>query len=91
MRPMKKKGVVIERFISFKGVLIMKQEQTLGLFSICLNSFYSIGFVTCSSKSTGLLPYLSLASLEAPLISKDLTGLVLFNESTDFTAKCSGV
>jgi hypothetical protein len=88
---MKKKGVDKDLLINFKGVLIMKHEQTLGFFNIYFNSFYKMGFVTYSNKSTGLLPCLSLVSLEAPLMSNDLTGLVLFNESTDFTAKCNGV
>jgi hypothetical protein len=77
--------------MSFNGVLIMKHEHTLGFLSIYFNSFYNIGLVTYSNKSTGLLPYLSLASLEAPLINKDLTGLVLFNASQLLTAKCNGV
>jgi len=35
---MKKRGVVIDFLINFKGVLIIKQEQPFGSFSIDLNS-----------------------------------------------------
>ncbi len=36
----KKRGVVDDLFMSFKGVLIIKHEQTLGCFRIYLSSFY---------------------------------------------------
>lgn len=91
MSPIKKRGVVTLFLISFNGVLIIKHEQVLGFFSIDLSSFYKTGFVTWSNKSTGLLPYLSRASLEAPLINRERTGRVLFNASTLFTAKWRGV
>lgn len=84
---MKNSGVVIDFLNNFKGVFIMKQEQEVGFFSIDFNSCYKDGTVIYSTKSTGLLPNLSLTFLEEPLISKDLTGLVLLRVSTLFTAK----
>lgn len=87
----KNNGVTMLFVISLRGVLIIKQAQPLGLFSICLSSLYSSGLDINSTKSIGFLLLLSTASLGAPLISKDLTGLVLLNYSTLFTAKCSGV
>lgn len=88
---MKKAGVVGDFLISFKGVLIMKQEHTFGSFSIDLNSYYREGIVIESTSSTGFLPFLSRVFLEAPLISKALTGLVLLKLSTLFIARCKGV
>lgn len=84
---MKKIGVDADFLMSFKGVLIMKQEQTLGSFIIDLNSCCREGTVIESIKSAGFLPFLSLVTREDPLISKALTGLVLLSDSTLFIAK----
>lgn len=42
---MKKIGVVGDFLINFKGVLIIKHEQTFGSFNIDLSSYYSYGTV----------------------------------------------
>jgi hypothetical protein len=88
---MKKIGVVGDFLINFRGVFIMKHEQTLGSLSIDLNSYCNEGTVIDSTSSTGFLPDLSLESLDAPLISRALTGRVLLNVSTLLIAKCNGV
>jgi hypothetical protein len=69
----------------------MKQEQPLGSLSICLSSVWRAGMLIWSKRSTGFLPCLSLELREAPLISKERTGLVERRDSTDFTARCRGV
>jgi hypothetical protein len=77
--------------ISLRGVFIIKQEHVFGSLRIDLSSYCKTGLVIYSTKSIGLLPLLSLASLDAPLIRRDLTGLVLLSDSTLLTAKCKGV
>jgi hypothetical protein len=91
MRVTKNKGVVADFLISFKGVFIMKQELPEGSLSMDLSSCYRLGIVIWSSKSIGLLPCLSLMFLDAPLIRRDLTGLVLLKVSTLFIARWRGV
>lgn len=88
---MKKIGVVADLFMSLSGVLSIKQAHPVGFLSIYLSSFCKAGFVIYSTRSTGFLSFLSLLSLEAPLMSRDLTGLVLLRVSTLFTAKWRGV
>lgn len=84
-------GVDWDLFINFIGVLSIKQGQSFEFLSIARNSFYKLASETRWTKSIGFLSYLSLESLLAPLINKDLTGRVLLNVSTLFTAKCNGV
>ena len=91
MSDIKKIGVVNDLDISLRGVFIIKHEQPLGFFSIYLSSCCNAGLVIKSIRSTGLLSVKSLTSLDAPLISNDLTGLVLLRVSTLFTAKWRGV
>ena len=91
IREMKKAGVDADFLISLRGVFIMKQEHTLGSLSIDLNSCYRLGIVIESTKSTGFLPFLSLDALEAPLMRRALTGLVLLKVSTLFIDRCKGV
>ena len=84
---MKNVGVVNDFLINFKGVLTIKQAQPLGSLSIALNSFCKKGSVIYSISSAGFLPFLSKASLLAPLTKRVLTGLVLLSCSTLFTAR----
>lgn len=49
------------------------------------------GLDPVSNISMQFAPFLSSASLSAPLSNSALTGLVDFNSATDFIAKCNGV
>lgn len=91
MSDMKNKGVDKLFLISLRGVFIIKQLQPLGGFNIDINSLYRSGCDIISTRSIGFLLLLSTASLEAPLINNDLTGLVLLSYSTLLTARCNGV
>jgi hypothetical protein len=80
--------------INISGVLIIRQEQSLGSYNILLNSLARLPYgslIQLDIRSAGVLPFLSFTDLEAPLISKLLTGLTLLIDSTDLTAKCKGV
>ena len=87
----KNNGVLADFRISLSGVFIMKHAHVFGSLSMVLSSCCKLGKLICSTRSTALLPFLSLASLDAPLINRLLTGLVDRKASTDLTAKCNEV
>ena len=76
--------------MSFMGVLSIRQGQSLEFLSMPRSSFCKEGTLIRSTRSMGFLSSLSLASLLAPRISRDRTGLVLLKVSTLLTASGRG-
>ena len=88
---MKAIGASADFFTSLRGVRIIKQDNLEGGLSIATSSYFIFYSCIVFAQSIGFFPDLSMTSLEAPLINKDLTGLALFNKGTLLTARCKGV
>ena len=69
-------GVLNDRVTSFSGVLSIRHSMSLGSYKSYLSVFLMEGDCNVSARSIGLRPCSSRTFLEAPLMSRDLTGLV---------------
>jgi hypothetical protein len=83
--------VVYDLLTFFRGVLIIKHSIVRGSTKSSKSVCFKLKEVMSCTKSIGILPLLSFIFLGAPLIKSARTGRVLFNVSTDLTARCKGV
>lgn len=73
--------------VFFNGVLSIKQSHLLLSYRAALSSFCRDSLCTSFTRSSAVFPFLDLISRGAPLMSKALRGLPVFNYSELLTAR----
>ena len=84
-------GSLIDFSTFFSYPLRARQSHLLSSIRACLSSACKLSDFIVSVKSRAVFYFLSLASLEAPLVNKALNGLPLFRVSELFTARWRAV